>query len=266
MKLFEIKTANANIIKILIEAMKDILTETIFKINKDGITVVDIDSTQTVLLKLHLMKEKFEVFTFVEDIEIGIEMITFYKLLKSTGNNDSLTLSMDDSNRSLLNIRIDNGKKGSKSVSQMKLSDLDNHQYDLDSIKFPTIITLPSQDFQQICRDMSSYSNKMVITKVENELQFSCSSDNINKQITYPIGSDENNEDDNKGLIIKNDNSEEIIQGVFLLEHLLSFTKCTNLCNYVELRLKNDFPLVIKYSVADLGDIKLWLALHKASK
>ena len=255
MKLFEIKTANASIFKILIEAMKEILTETIFRIDKDGILVTDIDNTQSVLLKMHLAKGKFEEFTVNKPIEIGVEMITLYKLLKSTGNNDSLTLSMDDSNRSQLNIRIDNGKKGSKSISQMKLSDLDATLYDIDKVQFDTVITLPSQDFQQICRDMGNYSDKMIITKVENELQFSCSSDTINKQITYMIGTSED------GLsYLKNDDPEEIIRGVFLLDHLMSFTKCTNLCNYVELNLRNDYPLIIKYSVGDLGTIRLCLA------
>jgi len=259
MKLFEIKTANASIFKILIEAMKEILTETIFRISKDGILVADIDSTQTVLVKMHLARNKFEEFTIsdtVETIEIGVEMITLFKILKNIGNSDSLTLSMDDLNRSQLNIRIDNGKKGSKSISQMKLSDLDAVQYDIDSVNFDTVITLPTQDFQQICRDMGSYSDKMIITKVENELQFSCSSDTINKQITYQIGSSEG-----YGLsYLKNDDPDEIIRGVFLLEHLQSFTKCTNLCNYVELNLRNDFPLIIKYSIGDLGTIRLCLA------
>ena len=33
----------------------------------------------------------------------------------------------------------------------------------------------------------------------------------------------------------------------------------TNLCSNIELYLKNDYPLIIKYSVASLGDIKLCL-------
>jgi len=260
MKLFELKIARASIFKILIEAMKEILTETVFRVKKDGIVVIDIDSSQAVLVKIHLAASKFEEYTVHEDIDIGVEMITLYKILKSTGTNDTLTLSMDDSNRSQLNIRIDNGKKGSKSISQMKLSDLDAVTYNIDTVKFDTVITLPSQDFQQICRDMDNYSDKTIITKVENELQFSCSSDTINKQITYMIGTCDDGRLGDGLSYLKNDDPEEIIRGVFLLEHLMSFTKCTNLCNYVELNLRNDYPLIIKYSVGDLGTIRLCLA------
>lgn len=62
--------------------------------------------------------------------------------------------------------------------------------------------------------------------------------------------------------IKKTDNSEEqeIIQGIFSLKYLAIFTKCTNLSNNVELYLKNDYPLIIKYNVASLGQLKLCLS------
>ena len=57
-----------------------------------------------------------------------------------------------------------------------------------------------------------------------------------------------------------NDNEHEIYQGVFNLKYLVMFTKCTNLSSVVELYLKNDYPLIIQYSVGSLGLIKLCLA------
>ena len=42
--------------------------------------------------------------------------------------------------------------------------------------------------------------------------------------------------------------------------HLVLFGKCTNLCNSIQIFLKNDYPLIIKYTVASLGEIKLCLA------
>ena len=59
---------------------------------------------------------------------------------------------------------------------------------------------------------------------------------------------------------VKNTNPEEIIQGLFALKHLVLFSKCTNLCPSIEMYLKNDYPLIIKYLVASLGEIKLCLA------
>jgi proliferating cell nuclear antigen len=54
--------------------------------------------------------------------------------------------------------------------------------------------------------------------------------------------------------------TSEIVQGIFQLKHMVLFTKCTNLCPAIEIYLKNDYPLIIQYTVANLGNIKLVLA------
>jgi len=75
-------------------------------------------------------------------------------------------------------------------------------------------------------------------------------------------------------IISENDNSNmkvhksagaqaEIVQGIFQLKHLVLFTKCTSLCPSIELYLKNDFPLILRYTVANLGEVKLVLAPMK---
>ena len=66
-------------------------------------------------------------------------------------------------------------------------------------------------------------------------------------------------ESDGSMEFIKQD-SKKIIQGNFSLKNLGYFIKCTNLCSQIEMYLENDLPLVVKYSVASLGDIKLCLA------
>jgi proliferating cell nuclear antigen len=55
----------------------------------------------------------------------------------------------------------------------------------------------------------------------------------------------------------------EIVQGIFQLKHLVLFTKCTSLCPSIELYLKNDIPLILRYTVANLGEVKLVLAPMK---
>ena len=58
----------------------------------------------------------------------------------------------------------------------------------------------------------------------------------------------------------KSSGPELPIQGVFSLKYLTLFTKCTNLCNLIHLYIKNDYPLVIRYDLANLGHIKLCLS------
>ena len=56
---------------------------------------------------------------------------------------------------------------------------------------------------------------------------------------------------------IKNENENEI--GTFSLKFLNLFCKSSTLCATIQLYMKADFPLVIIYSVADLGTVKYCL-------
>ena len=52
----------------------------------------------------------------------------------------------------------------------------------------------------------------------------------------------------------------EVIQGVFSLKYLSIFTKCTNLSSSVEIYLKNAYPIILQYSIASMGTVRLCLA------
>ena len=49
-------------------------------------------------------------------------------------------------------------------------------------------------------------------------------------------------------------------KGTFYVKYLLLFTKSTNLCTTVEIYLKNKFPLILVYNVANLGKLQYCLA------
>jgi hypothetical protein len=67
-------------------------------------------------------------------------------------------------------------------------------------------------------------------------------------------------ENSNTMKVQKTGPTSEVVQGIFQLKHLVLFTKCTSLCPSIEMYLKNDYPLILKYTVANLGEVKLVLA------
>ena len=64
----------------------------------------------------------------------------------------------------------------------------------------------------------------------------------------------------NNDTLTFNNTYEEETSGLFLLKHLVMFTKCTTLSPTVLLYLKNEFPLIIEYKISSLGCIRLCLA------
>ena len=150
-------------------------------------------------------------------------------------------------------LKIENGEKNTITTYKLNLMDLNEETIQIPPAQFSSVITMPSNDFQKICRDMHNLADDLEIKSLGNQLIFSCKGDFASQETC--IG------ETNSGMsFLQNQKPDEIVQGIFALKHLVLFSKCTNLCNSVELYLKNDYPIIIKYSVANLGEVKFCLA------
>ena len=137
---------------------------------------------------------------------------------------------------------------------ELKLIEPDDEELDLPkNISFSSIINLPSQDFQKIIRDLSNISERLEIKSVGSELIFKMSG-------SFATCTVRREESEGGMEIIEKPDSNVVIQGEFSLKNLGYFIKCTNLCSSIEMFLENDLPVIVKYSVASLGEIKLCLA------
>jgi proliferating cell nuclear antigen len=176
------------------------------------------------------------------------------------GNNDNLTLYLPASNPNKLGIRMENSEKSTVTNYFLKLFDTDVEDIQIPSLNFTSIIHMPSLDLQKICRDMNALGEKLdvEITSSGSDLIFKCMGD-FAEQETIISENDNSNMKVHKSAGV----TAEIVQGIFQLKHLVLFTKCTSLCPSIELYLKNDFPLILRYTVANLGEVKLVLAPMK---
>lgn len=251
----EAKTVQTAAIRTLKEALKCILVEMSLIFDKDGIRMVAMDNTRTVLVHLRLYAEKFEKYSYNHNspkFVIGVNTDHLYRIVRTATNDDTITFYVDQSDSNSLGILLEDGEK--KQVTRYKLNLLDRDEPDiqLPETEFSTHITMPSLDFQKICRDMTLLGAKTVeIKNVGSALTFGCKGHFASR--TTIMG------DSEKEFSIQKKQTDEIVTGNFSLPHLVLFTKCTNLCNNLDIHMKNDWFLMIRYVVANLGDIKLCL-------
>ena len=251
----EAKTVQTSAVRTLVEALRSILVEMSLLFDKDGIRMVAMDNTRTVLVHLRLNADKFEKFEYnhtTPKFVIGVNTDHLYKIVKTATNDDTLSFYVEKNDPNSLGILMENGEK--KQVHKYKLNLLDREEPELQlpDTEFSTRITMPSMDFQKMCRDMVLLSAKTIeITNVGNTLSFSCKGHFASRVTTMG--------DDVTDFSVTKKSSTEITSGQFSLPHLVLFTKCTNLCNNMEIHMKNGWFLMIRYVVANLGEIKLCL-------
>ena len=248
-----IKTEQAGAFRILIEALKEILTEGNFIFDETGVKLMAMDSTRSILIHMKLDHENFEFFHCPKKMLVGVNMLNFFKLIKTMGNSETLTLFIEKENENKLGILINNFEKNSQTVYRLNLLDIADENIKIPPAEFETELSLPSNDFQKIIRDMINIGENIEIKSIGSQLLLNCTGDFASQETI--LG------ETNNGLKFNQISPKELpIQGIYSLKYLILFTKCTNLCNQINLYIKNDYPLIIRYSVASLGDIKLCLA------
>jgi len=254
-----IKTIQIAPFKTLMTALKDILIETNIVITPDGIRIVNMDKSHTILVHISLQAANFEFYECKkEKIVIGVNMINLYKLINTIDCDDTLVLYIseedyDDGIVQNLSMRFENGNIKQCKTQKLRLIEADAEELEYPNVVFSSELVMPSNDFQKIIRDLSTISDTIEIKSFGDELRFKVVGCFAEAEV-------QRYETDGGMEFIKKQDISTVNQGVFSLKNLGYFIKCTNLCSQIELYLENDMPLVVKYNVASLGEIKLCLA------
>ena len=227
--------------------------------DETGMKIVAIVSTHIVLIHLKLEADKFEKYYCEKKMYVGLNMLKLHMLIKTISNNDILSLYIlkDDPNK--LGIKIENNEKNVKTVYKLSMLDIDVLNIQIPPVDFHTIISMPSAYLQKIIRDMHNLAEFIEIRNVQGQLILSCQGEFCTQETI--LGSEKAQ---NVSIKRNSESEQEIIQGVFSLKYLSIFTKCTNLCNNVEIYLKNSYPIILVYQISNLGSVRLALAQQDA--
>lgn len=236
-------TIQATAIKTTFEVLKDILNDVIIYFKKDGIKLVTLDTARTSLIDMRLPSENFEEYSCDEEVEAGVNVTNVHKLVKTITTNDVLIITINC--KEYMNIEIHSEQKKTSTKFSLKLLDINEHQIEVPETNMTMNTPMPSVDFQRICRDMANIDENIEITRSGKTLSFVCHGDFANQETNIQC----------------TDESTATMSGVYSLRYINIFTKATSMCATVQIMQEeqNRF-LILKYNVANLGDLKFYLA------
>lgn len=215
-----------------------------------GIAIKATDSSKTLYINVKLNATAFNKFYCKrKSLDIGINLIEFYKLIKTFDKEEILSMYINEEERQNLYLKLVNEEKKTESLLNLKLLDLDKSNFSIPEASFHSKIIFNTANFHKICREMSQIAEYLEIKCTKNKIDFTCKGDNSGRTTTFLS-------DPNNGVRIVFDSNKDtppIIQGIFELKYLIMFSKYSNLCNDIIIYMKNNFPLCIQYNVATLG-------------
>jgi len=258
--MFEAQLAQANLLKKIVEALKDLVTDANFDCSTTGIALQAMDSSHVSLVSMLLQQEGFEQYRCDRGLQLGVNLGSMSKILKCAGNDDSVTLKAKEG-ADTLDFTFENQKQSKLSEFELKLLEIDADALGIPETDYQAVIKMPAAEFQRICRDMTIVGDTVVISATKKGVKFSATGDMGNGSVTCkPTGGDAK---DDEAVTVE---LEEPVTLTFALRYLNNFTKATSLATTVSLSMSKDVPLVVEYPIKGKEDTVGYVRFYLAPK
>lgn len=273
-------TGQVSQIKTLFEVIKEIVFEDINIIfERDFITIIKENSRKNSMVHLKLETEVLGTPYHIdkEKIVIGVNSVNFYTVIKTAKKDETIAFycKKNTNGQKKLVVRIENSHKNTVSEDELTILNFREEVSEMPSeVEYPGSIIIQSKEFQRIFKNIKSKctkrSNKVVeIIHTGNKLTFKYSGEFSNQTIS--IGKSKilrkgkelySNDLDQRMInqaMDEEEDSNEIIQGLFDLDYLLIFAKAASLNANMLIRIQNDLPLILCWRVGICGTFFLLL-------
>lgn len=252
--MFEATLQQGNLLKKILEAIKDLVNEANLECSPSAVQLQAMDSSHVSLVTLLLKGSGFEQYRCDRSLTLGINMTSMSKILKCAGNDDSITLRCQDEADTVTFV-FESKEKDKVSDFQLKLMQIDAESLGIPDQEYKAVVSMPSSEFQRICRDLSVLGDTVNISVTKEGVRFAASGDIGAGNILLKQQKSADKESENVTVDL-----QEPISLNFALRYLATFSKATALSDRVKLSLSTDVPLVVEYGIGEMGYIRYYLA------
>lgn len=251
----EATLAEAGTFKRILAAIKDLITETNFDCSSSGIALQSMDSSHVCFVSLLLRPDGFDVFHCPRPMTLGLSLSAVSKIMQCSANDEEMTLLLDANKADVLVVKFGGKDSVRRSIFELKLMYIQGEALGIPDISFGAKVTMPSSEFQRVCRDMSLLGDSVTITVKKTSVEFVATGETGTGKITLTAGNTADASTQNVSIELHEDCS-----GGFALRYLVYFTKATALSETVTLTLTHDQPIIAQYEIPKLGYVRYFLA------
>jgi len=259
-------------LKKVVDAIKDLVQDCNFDCNDSGIALQAMDNSHVALVSMMLKSESFSPFRCDRNIALGINLTSLMKVLRAAQNNDILTLKAEDA-PDVVNLVFESANSDRISEYDIKLMDIDQEHLGIPETEYAATISMPSTEFQRICRDLMAISESgsqhrinegrpiadweplVGIECTKEGVKFSAAGDIGSGSVTLRSHSDVEKPENNVEI-----NLSEPVALTFSLKYLVNFCKATGLSTQVKLCLSSEVPLLVEYALSNNSYLRFYLA------
>ncbi|KAM0271424.1 hypothetical protein ACHAQH_009078 [Verticillium albo-atrum] len=238
--MLEARLEQADILKKVVDAIKDLVQDCNFDCNDSGVALQAMDNSHVALVSMMLKAEAFSPYRCDRNIALGVNLTSLTKVLRAANGSDQLTMKAEDAPDSL-SLTFESGQERF-SEYELKLMDIDQEHLGIPDTDYAATISLPSNEFKRICMDLSAMSESVTIEANKDGVKFSANGDIGNGAVTLRSHQNVDNPQSNVEIALT-----EPVTLTFSLKYLVNFCKASGLSSTVKICLSNEVPLLVEY-------------------
>merc|ERR1711937_51295 len=136
------------LLKKLVEAVKDLVTEANFDCDAQGISLQAMDSSHVSLVAMQLKADGFEHYRCDRSMSIGMNLASLSKILKCANNDDVITIKAEDE-AEVVTFMFESPNQEKISDFELKLMVIDSEHLGIPETEYSAEVTMPSGGFLQ---------------------------------------------------------------------------------------------------------------------
>lgn len=241
-------TAKLNELALLrdsITAIAELIDEAELIVRQDGIKLMASDRAVVSVVDFFMAKSAFSEYNYEKDMQVGLNLINFLKILKRANTNDSMALKITEDKFEMKMIG-DSTRVFSLPIIDVSRSELPP----IDKLEFPAVFEINAEILNNGIEDADLIGDSVVITASSDRVMLRSESETSMTQL-------ELTPDGNSLNILS---SSDSVRSRYSLDYLKKMMKARKLAGTVRISLGLDYPLKMIFESTDKSRLGFILA------
>ena len=247
--MIDIATVQSGAFKILINGISKIIDKGKLIFTEEKIKMFESNKDKDILIHLNLYSERFEKYFVKGKKEINVDFKLLQKITKTIKNNETIGITYNEGD-TFWTLKSFDSDKGINKSYKINLIQYESDEINIPPTGFNYEISLSTIYFKDLLNQSKFISSdKINISFNVRSIKFNFKNESIEKEVVI--------EENKDNMYIDYISDSELIEGEFNYDNILKCCFFTNLCNMLKIYFIKDFPIVFRYDIASLGDMKL---------
>jgi len=242
---FKAVLSDVDLLKNSVPAIAEIIDEGIFKVDKNGLSMLAPDRTMVSVTDLKILSSAFDEFTVDKEENLGLNLSHFASVLKRLGAGDKLVLESDKGN--MLKITA---KGTSTRTFEIPLIEVTTEKPPVDQLVFDGTVSLSSDLFDQGVADAEVIGDSIILEASNEGFSMRAKGDVRSSNLEL----DKND----KGLLKLEIKGK--IKAQYPLEYLKKMMKAGKVAKHMTVEFSSDYPLRLTFKTIDKMSLSFILA------